>query len=339
MDTQQNPIGESAAFGDMMDKVSLLAPLDRPVLVIGERGSGKELVAQRLHFLSSRWQGPQVDVNCATLGGDLLDSELFGHEAGAFTGATRMRAGRFERSDGGTLFLDEIATAGLNVQEKILRVIEYGLFDRIGGNESQTTDTRIIAATNEDLPRLVQEGRFRADLLDRLAFDVITVPPLRARQGDIPLLAMHFARRMAIELGRDYFDGFTDAALDILQDYHWPGNVRELKNVVERAVAHAEPDAPVHDIVLDPFQSPWRPTEMMAAKARQRPDTHVPAAEKAGPQGPFNLADYLGAEEKRLLLQALDQNRHHQGDTAKWLGLSYNQLRNRLRKYGLIEAD
>ncbi len=202
------------AFRAALAQVSQLAALDRPVLVVGERGTGKELVAARLTYLSPRWDKPFVKLNCATLAESLLDSELFGHEAGAFTGAMRRRLSRFEIADGGTLFLDEIATASLAVQEKILRVIEYGSFERVGGNEVHHVDVRVIAATNVDLPALAESGRFRSDLLDRLAFDVVTIPPLRERAEDIPLLAEHFGRGMTRELGREVFRGFTPAALD-----------------------------------------------------------------------------------------------------------------------------
>ncbi len=181
--TPPTPIGESPAFQDMLAHVSRLAPLERPVLVVGERGTGKELIASRLNYLSARWDRPFVKLNCAALAEALLDSELFGHEAGAFTGAVRRRLGRFELADGGTLLLDEIATASLAVQEKILRAIEYGAFERVGGNETRQVDVRVIAATNADLPALAAAGRFRPDLLDRLAFDVITLPPLRTRRG------------------------------------------------------------------------------------------------------------------------------------------------------------
>ncbi|MBL8707700.1 MAG: sigma 54-interacting transcriptional regulator, partial [Rhodospirillaceae bacterium] len=182
-------LGEAPAFQALLDHVSAAAPLDRPVLVIGERGTGKELIAARLHYLSRRWDRPFIKVNCAALAPDLLESELFGHEAGAFTGATRRHLGRFERAHGGTLFLDEIANASLRVQEQILRVVEYGEFERVGSGETRAVDVRLIGATNIDLPAAVADGRFRADLLDRLAFDVLTLPPLRARPEDIALLA------------------------------------------------------------------------------------------------------------------------------------------------------
>src|SRR6266568_6364458 len=253
-------LGESTTFRDMLAHVSLVAPLDRPVLVVGERGTGKELVAARLNYLSPRWAKPFVKVNCAALAESLLDSELFGHEAGAFTGAVRRRLSRFELADGGTLFLDEIAQASLAVQEKLLRVIEYGTFERVGGNEPLAVDVRLIAAANADLPALAEAGRFRSDLLDRLAFDVVTMPPLRARAEDIPLLAEHFALAMTRNLGRDAFAGFSRAAMARLEAHSWPGNVRELKNAVERSLYRAaNPGEKLDEIILDPFASPFRP--------------------------------------------------------------------------------
>jgi psp operon transcriptional activator len=179
----------------------------KPVLVIGERGTGKELIAARLHYLSPRWGQPLIKVNCAALPETLLESELFGHQAGAFTGATRTHIGRFEQANGGTLVLDELGTIPPRMQEKILRVIEYGEFQRVGGSDTIRTDVRIVGATNEYLPRLAELGRFRADLLDRLAFDVIHVPPLRARPEDINTLAYHFAVNVTKELRRPFFPG------------------------------------------------------------------------------------------------------------------------------------
>jgi psp operon transcriptional activator len=223
-------------FLDLLEEVSRVAPLDRPILVIGERGTGKELIASRLHFLSARWDRPLVQLNAAALPETLLDSELFGHEAGAFTGAMRQRRGRFELADGGSLFLDEIASTSLAVQERLLRVVEYGAFERVGGSVTVQVDVRLIGATNLDLPSEAAAGRFRQDLLDRLAFDVLTVPPLRARREDIPLLAEHFGRAMAHDLGWPGFPGFGADAMDALRAHPWPGNVRELQNAVERAV-------------------------------------------------------------------------------------------------------
>ncbi len=336
-------IGESPAFMELMDRVSQVAPLDRPVLVIGERGSGKELIAARLHFLSGRWDRSFVQLNCAALAESLLESELFGHEAGAFTGAARRRIGRFELADGGSLFLDEIANASFQVQEKILRAIEYGTFERVGGNDTVSVDVRVIAATNVDLPSAAEAGRFRHDLLDRLSFDVLTVPPLRARRPDIPVLANHFGRAIARELGRETFAGFTDAAMTALLDYGWPGNVRELKNVVERAVYRVpDPDEPVDEIQFDPFDSPYRPRpEPIRAGAADGPAgagaAAPPREARLDARAPLDYRAAVAEVEKRLLAEALEANRHNQRAAAEHLGLTYHQLRHQLKKHGLLE--
>jgi psp operon transcriptional activator len=194
-------VGQSFAFLDSVEQAERAARLNRPVLVIGERGTGKELIAERLHRLSPRWGEPLIIMNCAALPETLIEAELFGHEQGAFTGATKARPGRFEEADGGTLFLDELGTLSMAAQERLLRVIEYGEVTRIGSSRPIRVDVRIVAATNENLPDLVDNGRFRADLLDRLSFEVVTLPPLRVREGDVPVLSDHFGRRMAAELG------------------------------------------------------------------------------------------------------------------------------------------
>ena len=338
-------IGESPYFLDLMERVQLAAPQDRPVLVIGERGTGKELIANRLHYLSKRWQGPFVELNCASLPDTLLETELFGHEAGAFTGATQRRIGRFEVANGGTLFLDEIANATLKAQEKILRVIEYGTFERVGGNRTIQVDVRIVGATNVDLPSEAEAGRFRPDLLDRLSFDVLTVPPLRARGPDIAILAGHFAKAMANEIGWDAFAGFSSHALAALARHAWPGNVRELRNAVERAVyLHADPAVPIDSIVFDPFDSPFRPRSSDLARGATIPST---AAGTVTPRSldhqaatidayrPIDLKAELVELEARLLREALEINRHNQKDAAKHLGLGYHQFRNRLRKHAI----
>ena len=260
MERESHFIGQSFAFLDSVERASRAAGLNRPVLVIGERGTGKELVAERLHRLSPRWDQPLVTMNCAALPENLIEAELFGHEAGAFTGATKVRVGRFEEAHGGTLFLDELATLSMGAQERLLRATEYGEVTRIGSSRPIRVDVRIVAATNENLPELVDKGRFRADLLDRLSFEVVTLPPLRVREGDVPVLADHFARRMASELGWPYWPGFSAEAAQTLADHDWPGNVRELRNVVERAVYRwDDPERPVDAIQFDPFDSPWRP--------------------------------------------------------------------------------
>src|SRR5687768_241298 len=251
-------VGQSNVVLDAVERASRAAALNRPVLVIGERGTGKELIAERLHHLSPRWAGPLVTMNCAALPETLIEAELFGHEAGSLTGADKTRHGRFEEADGGTLFLDELATLSSPAQDRLLRAVEYGEVTRIGASKPVKVDVRIVAATNEHLPTLVDDGRFRADLLDRLSFEVVTLPPLRARSGDIPLLAEHFGRRMAVELDWPNWPGFTSRLVAEMEAYPWPGNVRELRNVVERAVYRAEdPEREIDAIQFDPFASPW----------------------------------------------------------------------------------
>lgn len=305
------------------------------MLVIGERGTGKELIGERLHFLSRRWDQPFVKVNCAALSEDLLDSELFGHEAGAFTGATKRRAGRFEQADGGTLFLDEIATASLKVQEKLLRVVEYGEYQRLGGENVLECDVRVVAATNVHLPAHVEAGEFRADLLDRLAWDVITLPPLRARKGDPSLLADHFAGRLAREMGLD-FPGFAPSAITELEARDWPGNVRELKNVAERAthralMADATAQVGLTPDDLDPFASPFAPK---AAAKSEAPETESENVEMPRPRLGVDFDAQVTAFEMQLIEVALDRYERHQGKAADALGLSYHQFRGLLKKHG-----
>ena len=329
-------IGNSITLTEALEQVSRLAPIQRPVLVIGERGTGKELVAERLHFLSPRWDGPLLKVNCAAIAETLLESELFGHEPGAFTGASRTHQGRFERADGGTLFLDELATMSMGLQEKLLRVVEYGEFERLGGQTTLQVDVRVIAATNADLIALAKQGKFRADLLDRLSFDVVHLPPLRHRLSDVPELAHHFAVQMCSELGWELFPGFTDDAARTLLQHPWPGNVRELKNVVERSIARwTDPDAQVAEVVLNPFESPYAdwtdPTQDAGPPSAGHLQPHPPTPPFTTP--PFTEA--VAKYEKGLVKTALEQQHNHQGRTAEALGLSYDQLRGLLRKHQL----
>ncbi|HEP0608430.1 TPA: phage shock protein operon transcriptional activator [Raoultella ornithinolytica] len=323
---KDNLLGEANSFLEVLEQVSRLAPLDKPVLVIGERGTGKELIANRLHFLSSRWQGPFISLNCAALNENLLDSELFGHEAGAFTGASKRHPGRFERADGGTLFLDELATAPMLVQEKLLRVIEYGELERVGGSQPLQVNVRLVCATNADLPQMVEAGHFRADLLDRLAFDVVQLPPLRDRQSDIMLLANQFAIQMCRELGLPLFPGFCDRARETLLGYRWPGNIRELKNVVERSVyRHGTSDSELDNIIINPFHQPL---------PLQSPPADV-AANPAGPTLPLDLRAFQQEQEKNLLQTSLQQAKYNQKQAAALLGLTYHQLRALLKKHQL----
>ena len=322
-------LGHSEAFLDFQEMLSRVAPIQRPVLLIGERGTGKELAAARLHYLSGRWQRPFVALNCASLAPSLIEAELFGYERGAFTGALQRRVGRFEAADGGTLFLDEIGNVPLEAQEKILRAVEYQVFERVGSAQRVEVDVRILAATHENLSEMAASGRFRPDLLDRLSFEVLSVPPLRERTGDIMLLARHFAVRMARELGREEVPDFMAEAVAALEDYLWPGNVRELKNVVERAVYRSEGRL-ISEIVFDPFAS------CAGHKPEVSPDQGIAFAQHADAG-----SDLLGAPMKkavqdlklRMLKSALERSRYNQRKAAVLLGLTYDQFRGLYRRF------
>lgn len=349
---QDNLIGQSNALLEVLEHVSQIAPLSKPVLIIGERGTGKELIAERLHYLSKRWDQNFIKLNCSSLSENLLESELFGHDAGAFTGASKKHEGRFERANGGTLFLDELANTSGLIQEKLLRVIEYGEFERVGGSKTVQTDVRLVCAANEDLPSLAEAGEFRADLLDRLAFDVITLPPLRHRIEDIKPLAEYFAIGMARQLKLELFEGFSPHAMQQLTDYAWPGNIRELKNVVERSVyRNADSDSAIENIILDPFASPYRPTKRVKTIERQQPAASVEANDQQAepnskaaqtcstlpPQFPIDFKEHCEGLEITLLKQALEAGQYNQKKTAELLGLSYHQLRGILKKYNLLD--
>ena len=340
-------LGEDPAFLEVEEQISRLAAIDRPCLVVGERGTGKELLATRLHYLSPRWDGPLVKVNCAALTESLLDSELFGHEAGAFTGAQRRHVGRFERAEGGTLLLDEIASASAAVQEKVLRVIEYGEMERVGGRRTIQVDVRVIGAANVDLPSLARSGAFRADLLDRLAFEVVTIPPLRARPTDIMTLANAFAVEITRASGKDVFPGFGPRAEAALRAHAWPGNVRELKNVVERTVYRSASSAtPIDAVVIDPFDHPWRPSPDAGVEdADHRGPAHQSEPARNGRRArpveaqadtPIDFQAEVAEFERGLLEHALAASRHNQSDTARALGLGYHQLRRLLKKHALV---
>jgi psp operon transcriptional activator len=336
-------IGQSGAFLDAVERASRAAPMRRPVLVIGERGTGKELIAERLHRLSTRWGEPLVTMNCAALPETLIEAELFGHEAGAFTGATRARAGRFEEADKGTLFLDELATLSMGAQERLLRAVEYGEVNRIGSSRPIQVDVRIVAATNEDLPRLAEEGRFRADLLDRLCFEVITLPPLRVREGDVFVLADYFGRRMATELQWEQWPGFAEPVERALEDYAWPGNVRELRNVIERAVYRWDDwERPIGHVQFDPFDSPWKPAA--ASPSPVQPGLAANENRTAAPMRPdhdsiTDLRAAVECHEREIIEHHLAKNRYNQRATAKALGLTYDQLRHCMKKHGLMERS
>ncbi|RIV75419.1 phage shock protein operon transcriptional activator [Pelagerythrobacter aerophilus] len=342
MDRDNQFIGQSSAFLDAVERASRAAPMRRPVLVIGERGTGKELIAERLHRLSTRWDEPLVTMNCAALPETLIEAELFGHEAGAFTGATRVRAGRFEEADKGTLFLDELGTLSMAAQERLLRAVEYGEVTRIGSSRPIRVDVRIVAATNENLPELAERGEFRADLLDRLSFEVITLPPLRVREGDVEVLAEYFGRRMAAELHWEGWPGFAEHVARQLEEHSWPGNVRELRNVVERAVYRWDSwREPIGHVQFDPFDSPWKPFSPATRKAQTGASAPAAPAQPGGADldGIEDLRAEVDAHERRIVEHALGKHRWNQRQTAKALGLTYDQLRHCIRKHGLAERN
>lgn len=324
-------LGEDPQFLDALERCSRLAAIDRTCLVVGERGTGKELFCARLHYLSPRWNGPLVKVNCAALSESLLESELFGHEMGAFTGAQRKRAGRFELAEDGTLVLDEIANASPAVQEKILRVIEYGEFERVGGSQTLRVNVRVVGATNVDLPSLAKTGKFRADLLDRLAFDVITIPPMRARPMDIIAMAEAFAMDASRELGLDAFAGFSKAAQKALLGYAWPGNVRELRNVVERSIFYGPGDGQqITGVIIDPFDNPWRPPATLGEHSDEAAN-HQPARQASARPVSFNEA--VAGFEVSLITKALKETHYVQKLAAARLKLGYHQFRRLLKKH------
>jgi psp operon transcriptional activator len=326
-------LGQSELFLEFQEKLSKVAPVNRPVLLFGERGTGKELAASRLHYLSNRWKDPFITLNCSALSPTLITSELFGHERGAFTSASRQRTGRFEMADQGSFFLDEIGNIPMEAQEKILRVVEYGSFERVGSSNPIHVDVRIIAATNVDLSIKAENGQFMRDLLDRLSFEVLYLPPLRKRQGDIPLLAEHFAARMAFEVGRDLIPRFSQRALSTLEAYHWPGNIRELKNVVERAVYRSESPA-IDSIVFNPFENPYATVSSAQKPAPEKTFTADPS------RAPFEgdiydtpLDDAVWTLKVRLLENALVRANFKQKKAAQILGITYHQFRGLYRKY------
>jgi psp operon transcriptional activator len=329
-------LGQSDAFLEFQEVISKVAPIERPVLILGERGTGKELAASKIHFLSKRWQKPLITLNCSALTSSLIGSELFGYEKGAFTGAYSRKAGRFEKASEGTLFLDEIGTIPMEVQEKILRVVEYGSFERVGSSSSIHVDVRIVAATNADLFLMVQSGEFKQDLLDRLSFEVIYVPPLRKRKGDVLVLANHFAARMAFELGRDEIPRISSSALRALEGYSWPGNIRELKNVIERAVYKSSSDN-IKEISFNPFYNPYGEfLEKPVAKKEKSQDeskNYEPIDDVLGQilKKPFKEA--LGELEYHLFSKALKECQFNQKKAAKKMGLSYDQFRGIRKKY------
>lgn len=300
-------IGQAPAMLRLVEQIHRVSRVRRPILISGERGTGKEIVARAVHFSGGEETRPLVTVNCAAFNDSLLESELFGHEQGAFTGADETRTGKFERASGGTLFLDEIGHMSLAFQQKILRLVEYGTFSRVGGATEIHTTARVIAATNCDLHEQIRRGKFLADLYDRLAFEVLMVPPLRERRGDIELLSNHFLEQFAREIPAFLGKRLSTGALDELRRYAFPGNVRELKNIIERAA--------------------YRETHLEITVT----DLGLSAAdEPLGPAGSFR--DKVERYRRKLIDDALRQADGNQAQAARLLGLSYHQFRYYLTK-------
>jgi two-component system nitrogen regulation response regulator NtrX len=312
----QEIVGASAAIDELRRQIALAAPSTGRVLIHGENGAGKELVARAVHALSARRDGPFVEVNCAAIPEDLIESELFGHERGAFTGALARRRGRFELADGGTLFLDEIGDMSLKTQAKVLRVLEEQTFERVGGKDTIRVDVRVLAASNQDLWEQIQQGRFREDLYYRLAVVPIEVPPLRARTEDIPLLVDHFMRQFSADNGKRSRTVSVEALAYFLS-YDWPGNVRELRNMVERLVIMAPRDV----IGPDDLPPPLRPKEL------------PPGSDETAPEK--TLREAREVFERSYILAELRANEWHISRTADRLGIERSHLYRKLRSYGI----
>jgi two-component system, NtrC family, response regulator HydG len=311
-------VGRSEPMRRVLDQVRKVAPTDATVLVLGESGTGKELVARAVHAASGRGEKPFVSVSCAAIPEGLLESELFGHEKGAFTGAVRRKLGRFELAHEGTLFLDEVGEIPPAIQVKLLRVLQERSFERVGGEETVSADVRLVSATNRDLARMVAEGRFREDLYYRLNVVPVRLPPLRERPGDVEELASHFLARVAPRIGRKV-TGFAPEAIALLRRHAWPGNVRELENVVEQALVFAEGDL-------------VRPEDLPEGIRRAAPSPALPV-----PSGDRSLTDILEDLEEQLILAAYERAKGVKAETARLLGIKPSALYYKLEKYGIVK--
>lgn len=315
LEIESDLVGDSLPMRELRDAIARVAPSLATILIRGESGVGKELVARAIHFNSPRQKGPFVCVNCAALTETLLESELFGHEKGAFTGATDRKAGKFEQADRGTLFLDEVGEMPMSIQAKFLRVLEEQRFERVGGTASVAVDVRIVAATNRNLETAIEEGQFRPDLLYRLQVIDVVVPPLRDHLDDLPALAELLLDRSCRRLGRPPM-WFTPRALQALAAHDWPGNVRELRNVVERAVVlNQDPEIGEVDSLLRPLARPEAPPAETPQKGLR----------------PASLEDV----EKLHILQTLELTRWKKREAARILGIDRSTLDRKLQKYEL----
>jgi len=307
-------VGDSTQLREVLDRIIRVAIIPRPVLITGERGTGKELVARAIHMAAGQVDRPLISVNCAAFSSALLESELFGHEKGSFTGADTCVHGKFELAAEGTLFLDEIGNMSLSFQQKILRVVEYGTFTRVGGSGEIQVNTRIIAATNADLKHRMQEGEFLRDLYDRLSFEVIHVPALREREGDIPILARHFLNQFMQEIPTLQGKRLSRSAFDVLERYSFPGNVRELKNIIERAAYRDT----TNEITPEDIGMLTSQPMSIAGQSFQQQVDHF---------------------KQQLVLEALTKANGNQAKAARALGVSYHQYRYFLKKYHRTVVD
>jgi two-component system, NtrC family, response regulator AtoC len=326
-------VGNSEPLRRVLERVKLVAPSRATILISGETGTGKELIAQAVHQLSGRSKAPFVAVHCAALPATLLESELFGHERGAFTGATERRIGRFESADAGTLFLDEIGEISLATQVKLLRFLEQRAFERIGSSKSITVDVRLIAATNRNLEQMVKEGTFREDLFFRLNVVQVHMPPLRERTDDIPLLLQHFVRDFARENGIEPPPVFEAGAMRCIAAYPWPGNIRELRNFAENAVV-LHRSAHIHEFDLEPKFRGGTPALPASSGTSTPIGAGTPTSAGAAPANPLSVEQ----NEKRLLREALLQARGNRTRAAKLLGISRRTLHRKLTEWPELDV-
>lgn len=323
-------VGRSPAMQEVYKAIGLVAPQDLAVLILGESGTGKELVARAVYQHSRRAAGPFLAINCAAIPENLLESELFGHEKGAFTGADRRRIGKFEQCSGGTLFLDEIGDMTPLTQAKVLRVLQDGRFERVGGNETIRADVRVIAATNRDLEQMVAAGEFRGDLYYRLGIVTITLPPLRERAEDLPLLVDHFLRRFSPELGKEV-DRIAPDALEVLRRHSWPGNIRELQSVLKQALLRSQGPILVGDFLPASVRGEEGPVSPSGAPFDW--ESFLDDRLRAGSQDIY--AEALAVMERSLLTRVLRHTGGNQVQAAKLLGITRGSLRTKLRTLGI----
>jgi len=333
-------VGQSAVMQEVYKQIGKVASSDATVLILGESGTGKELVAKAIHNNSSRKDRAFVVVNCAAIPENLLESELFGHEKGAFTDAYETHIGKFEQASSGTIFLDEIGDMSLPLQAKLLRILQDGGFERVGGREHLTSSARVIAATNQDLARLVSERKFREDLFYRLNVITLRLPPLHDRQGDIPLLTRHFLRKYAAKYGRDITD-IADGTLERLSAYDWPGNVRELENVIARAVIISQAPVLLPDSIDLGSQPLFHPRDEVSADdnggfVQTAAQTAQPVASG---NGGLRLSDAIQQVEIDMIRKALRESGGNKTRAAQILGISRKSLFNKIRDYKLQDHE